>query len=55
MLLKRRLKPPAFSSKRRSRSVSSMSPPRQRASTHRRCDNRDIAGNVLGGTVTSRL
>jgi len=39
----------------RSISQKRLSPPRQRASAHRRCDTRNIGGNALGSTATSLL
>jgi hypothetical protein len=53
-LLKARLKP-AFRSKRRDPVVKSVSPPQWRVSSYQRCDNRNVGGNALRGTVTHRL
>jgi hypothetical protein len=44
-----------FRSKRRGPWVKSMSPPRQRASAHRSCDNGNTEWNALEGTATSHV
>jgi hypothetical protein len=51
-LLKAQVKRASLS-KRQGISVKILSP-RQRASAHRRCDNRNIGENALGGTATPR-
>jgi hypothetical protein len=46
---------PAFCSKWQGQSVRSVSPPQQHVPTCCHCDNRNIGGNVLRGTVTPHL